>query len=183
MDADQELLRRAARGDRDAFDHLVRPHWPRLYALARRQLRSPDDAADALQETLLRAWQALPRFRGDAQLSTWLYRICLNAVHDQRARTAERHAAPLDDVPEAVDRRDRFAEAELASELTRALDELDEDYRVAIVLCDLCGCSYAEAAEVLGVPEGTIKSRIFRGRRALAQRLGTFATDERSKSR
>jgi RNA polymerase sigma-70 factor (ECF subfamily) len=181
MDDDPELVRRAARGDRDAFDRLVRPHWPRLHALARRQL-PPEDADDALQETLLRAWQALPRFRGDAQLSTWLYRICLNAVHDQRARTAARRVAPLDELPEPVERRDRFAEAELATELARAIDELEEEYRVAIVLCDLCGCSYAEAAEILGVPEGTIKSRIFRGRRALAQRLGTYGADVRSNS-
>jgi RNA polymerase sigma-70 factor (ECF subfamily) len=180
VDADPELVRRAARGDREAFDRLVRPHWPRLHALTRRGLASPEDAADALQETLLRAWQGLPRFRGDAQLSTWLHRICLNAVHDQRERTAARRTAPLDEVPEAPDRRDRFADAELSAQLAGALDGLEEEYRVAVVLCDLCGCSYAEAAELLGVPEGTIKSRIFRGRRTLAQRLGTYAADEPS---
>src|SRR5262249_36151159 len=86
MASEAELVRRAQRGDEAAFASLVAAHERALYTLAARMLGSADDARDAVQEALLRAWLALPRFRGDAQLSTWLYRICLNAVHDQLAR-------------------------------------------------------------------------------------------------
>jgi RNA polymerase sigma-70 factor (ECF subfamily) len=160
---ERELVRRAQRGDKFAFEQLVHAHAPRLYTLAVRMLGSRSDADDALQETLIRAWTALPRFRGDAQLSTWLYRIALNAVHDVRAKA--RPTAELVDAPETAD---RFDQAELGEELQRALAALHEDFRAAVVLYDVLGASYAEIAELLGVAEGTVKSRIFRGRRELA---------------
>lgn len=155
-------------------------HAPRLYGLAARMLGSPEDARDAVQEALLRAWLGLPRFRGEAQLSTWLYRIALNAIRDQHARA--RPAVALEDVAEPADPHDRAALAELSGGLQRALLSLDEDYRAAVVLYDLLGTSYAEAAELLGVPEGTVKSRIYRGRRALAQALGTAGLSGESDS-
>jgi RNA polymerase sigma-70 factor (ECF subfamily) len=170
MDADEILVRRAQRGDRYAFERLVEGHQHRLYTLAARVLGSREDADDAVQEALVRAWLALPRFRGDARFSTWLYRIVVNAAHDVRAK---RRAVPVEDPPDLADPRDRFAEQELSGELQRALDALDESYRVAVVLYDVLGCSYAEIAEMTGVAEGTVKSRIFRGRSELAARLGT----------
>src|SRR3712207_1499857 len=85
---DERLVRRAQAGDRRAFAALVEQHRHRIYTLAVRELGSAADAEDAVQEALIRAWRALPRFRADASFSTWLYRICLNAVHDQRARSA-----------------------------------------------------------------------------------------------
>ena len=170
MDADEVLVHRAQRGERYAFEKLVERHEQRLYTLAARVLGSREDAADAVQEALIRAWVSLPKFRGDARFSTWLYRIVVNAAHDVRAKRRER---PVEEPPDPVDPRDRFAEQELSNELQRALDGLDENYRVAVVLYDVLGCSYAEIAEMTGVAEGTVKSRIFRGRSELAERLGT----------
>ena len=177
-DPDAPLVDRAKRGDRWAFEQLVERHQHRLFTLAARTLGSPDDAGDAVQEAFLRAWLALPRFRGGALFSTWLYRICLNAAHDQRLK---RRAEPVELV-ERPDPRDAFAESELSGELQDALDALDETYRVAVVLFDVLGCSYAEIAEMTSVPEGTVKSRIFRGRTELAQRLGTKAGRPESKA-
>jgi RNA polymerase sigma-70 factor, ECF subfamily len=170
VDPDREPVRRAQRGDQFAFERLAERYQHRLFTLAARVLGSPDDAADAVQEALLRAWLALPRFRGDSLFSTWLYRICMNAAHDQRAR---HRAEPkeLEDV--TADPRDRFLEHELSGDLQRALNGLDETNRVAVVLYDVLGCSYAEIAEITTVPEGTVKSRISRGRVELARRLGT----------
>jgi RNA polymerase sigma-70 factor (ECF subfamily) len=177
MDADEVLVKRAQRGERFAFDLLVERYEHRLYTLAARVLGSREDAEDAVQEALVRAWLALPKFRGDARFSTWLHRIVVNAAHDQRDK---RRLRPVGELPEAADPRDRFADQELSTELQRALDALDEGYRVAVVLYDVLGCSYGEIAEITGVAEGTVKSRIFRGRSELAERLGTAA--ERTES-
>ena len=177
-DPDGPLVDRAKRGDRWAFEQLVDRHQHRMFTLAARTLGAPHDAADAVQEAFLRAWLALPRFRGGSLFSTWLYRICLNAAHDQRLK---RRAEPVELV-ERADPRDAFAESQLSSELQAALDSLDETHRVAVVLYDVLGCSYAEIAEMTGVPEGTVKSRIYRGRTELAQRLGTKSGASESKT-
>ena len=179
-DPDGELVRRAQRGDRFAFERLVERHQDRLLTLAARVLGSPDDAADAVQEALLRAWLALPRFRRGSLFSTWLYRICVNAAHDQRDR---RRAEPAEVATTSTDPRDRFLERELSGELQRALNELDDANRVAVVLFDVLGCSYAEIAEITDVPEGTVKSRIYRGRVELARNLGTVEDETESKER
>ncbi len=178
MDADDVLVRRAQRGERLAFEKLVEGHQHRMYTLAARVLGSREDADDAVQEALVRAWLALPKFRGDARFSTWLYRIVVNAAHDVRAKRRDR---PADELPEPADPRDRFAEKELSGDLQQALNGLDDAYRVAVVLYDVLGCSYAEVAEMTGVPEGTVKSRIFRGRSELAERLGTATARTESK--
>jgi RNA polymerase sigma-70 factor, ECF subfamily len=177
VDPDELLVRRAQRGDRWAFEALVERHEQRLYTLAARVLGSREDAADAVQEALIRAWLALPKFRRDARFSTWLYRICLNAAHDVRAK---RRIQVVEEPPEPADPRDRFVERELSGELQRALDALDEPYRVAVVLYDVLGCSYAEIAGLTEVPEGTVKSRIFRGRSELARLLGTSGSQAES---
>lgn len=171
-------MRRAQRGDQFAFERLAERHQDRLFTLAARVLGSPDDAADAVQEALLRAWLALPRFRSGSLFSTWLYRICVNAAHDQRSR---RRAEPTELEDVTADPRDRFLEHELSSELQRALNSLDEANRTAVVLYDVLGCSYAEISEITEVPEGTVKSRIYRGRVELARQLGTGGADEESK--
>jgi RNA polymerase sigma-70 factor (ECF subfamily) len=175
VDSDHRLLRRAREGDVHAFEQLVREHQHRLYTLAARELGSSADADDAVQETLVRAWKGLPRFRGEASFSTWLYRICLNAITDQRARRARGSGAGLDDAVEPADPRDRIAERELSGALQDALSRLDDTYRTPVLLYDVLGRSYAEIAELLGVAEGTVKSRIFRGRAELARQLGTSA--------
>jgi RNA polymerase sigma-70 factor, ECF subfamily len=179
-DPDGRLVRKAQRGDQRAFRELVERHQAKLFTLAARTLGSEADAADAVQEAFLRAWLSLPRFRADARFSTWLYRIALNAAHDQRVM---RRAEPAGDLPETADPKDPFVERELSGELQRALDALDEDFRLAVVLYDVLGCSYAEIAELTQVAEGTVKSRIYRGRAELAVRLGTERADAESKGR
>jgi RNA polymerase sigma-70 factor (ECF subfamily) len=169
------LVERAQRGDRRAFEELVERHQHRLYTLAVRTLGSVDEAADAVQEAFIRAWLGLPRFRGGSLFSTWLFRICVNAAHDQRLK---RRAEPLDETREPADSQDAFRTSELSGALQAALDELDEDYRVAVVLYDVLGCSYTEIAELTDVAEGTVKSRIFRGRSRLAELLGTRTAEE-----
>jgi RNA polymerase sigma-70 factor, ECF subfamily len=171
-DPDAPLVARAQKGDRWAFEQLVERHQHRLFTLAARLLGSPDDAGDAVQEALIRAWLGLGSFRRGARFSTWLYRICVNAVHDQRLK---RRPTRLEGIPEPADPRDEFLAQELSGDLQRALNELDEDYRTAVVLYDVLGCSYAEIAELTGVAEGTVKSRIFRGRARLGELLGTRA--------
>ena len=176
-DPDDALVRRAQRGDRFAFELLVERHQHRMFTLAARVLGSRDDAADAVQEAFLRAWRGIGSFRGGALFSTWLYRICVNAAHDQRGRRIE--TAELPDA--TADPRDPFSERELSGDLQRALNGLDETYRLTVVLYDVLGRSYAEIAEITGVAEGTVKSRLFRGRTELARRLGTRGTSRESK--
>jgi RNA polymerase sigma-70 factor, ECF subfamily len=173
-DPDAPLVKRAQKGDRWAFEQLVDRHQHRLFTLAARLLGSPDDAADAVQEALIRAWLALPSFRRGARFSTWLYRICVNAAHDQRAKARRTESSSELDLE---DPQDAFAQQELSGELQQALNALEDEYRTAVVLYDMLGCSYAEIAELSGVPEGTVKSRIFRGRAKLAEQLGTSTGD------
>ena len=177
-DPDGLLVRRARRGDRDAFERLVERHQHRLYTLAARLTGSRADAEDAVQEALIRAWLNLPDFRGGALFSTWLYRICANAAHDLRSK---RRPEPSEAAVETPDPRDAFVDSELAGGLQAALNGLEDPYRTAVVLFDVLGCSYLEIAEVTGVPEGTVKSRIFRGRKELAVALGTSVPGKESK--
>jgi RNA polymerase sigma-70 factor, ECF subfamily len=139
---------------------------------------SPDEAADAVQEAFLRAWLALPDFRRGSRFSTWLYRIAVNAAHDQRTK---RRPDPVEEARAQADPTDPFLARELSSDLQRALGALDDSYRTAVVLYDILGCSYGEIAEITGVAEGTVKSRIFRGRTELARLLGTNAVPTESK--
>ena len=171
-DPDGQLVKRAQHGDRWAFEELVDRHQHCMFTLAARVLGSPDDAGDAVQEAFIRAWLALPNFRRGARFSTWLYRICLNSAYDVRSQARRSEAVEELDF---ADPHDEFARQELSGELQQALNELDEEYRVPVVLYDVLGCSYSEIAELTGVPEGTVKSRIFRGRSRLAERLGTAA--------
>jgi RNA polymerase sigma-70 factor, ECF subfamily len=178
-DPDGPLVARAQKGDRWAFEQLVERHQDRMFTLAARVLGrgTVDDAADAVQEAFIRAWLGLSSFRRGARFSTWLYRICLNAAHDQRAK---RRTSPLEEAPEPADPRDEFVASELSGALQQALDDLDEDYRAAVVLHDVLGCSYGEIAELTGVAEGTVKSRIFRGRQRLGELLGTTVEQQES---
>jgi RNA polymerase sigma-70 factor, ECF subfamily len=177
-DPDEPLVRRAQRGDRFAFERLVDRHQHRLFTLAARVTGSRDDAADVVQETFVRAWVSLARFHGRSLFSTWLYRICVNAAHDERERRRPAPAAVDAALPDA---RDRFADRELSGALQAALGALEAPYREVVVLHDVLGCPYAEIAEIAGVAEGTVKSRLFRGRTELARLLGTHAPPTESK--
>ena len=165
---DEELLAAHVAGDGDAFTVLVRRHRDRLWALALRTMRDPDDAADALQDALLSAFRNAAGYRGDAAVTTWLHRVVVNACLDRIRRRTVRPTVSLGDT-DVPATRDEHVALDSRLDVQAALARLPEAQRVAIVLVDLEEYSVAEAAALLGVPEGTVKSRCSRGRLALAR--------------
>ena len=178
-DADALLVREAQGGSRVAFDMLVLKYQRRVERLLSRSVRDPADVADLCQETFLAAYRALPAFRGEAAFYTWIYRIAINAAKRHRARqrpteslddeagTFGTDATPSDDAtPEAL-----LAGRQLARELDDAVAALAEDQRRALLLREVDGLSYDEIGDLMGCPPGTVRSRIFRAREAVAARL------------
>lgn len=172
--SDKELLADHLTGDPYAFERIIQRHRNRLYAVALRTMRDPEDAADALQDALISAFRAAASFRAEAQVTTWLHRIVVNACLDRIRRKQARPTAPLpEEGPgEPVDPRDAVGERDMSMVIQDALMKIPEDQRAAIVLVDVQGYSVADAAAVLDIPEGTIKSRCARGRAKLAVILG-----------
>ncbi len=167
---DAELLAAHVGGDREAFTQLVRRHQDRLWAVAVRTCSGDRElAADCLQEALIAAYRKAASFRGDARLTTWLHRIVVNACLDGLRRRRPTTSLPEWDL---VDRHDAHSETETRLDVRAALARLPEGQRLALVLVDMQGMSVAEAAAVLDVAEGTVKSRCARGRAALAELLG-----------
>jgi len=179
QDADALLVREAQAGSRAAFDMLVLKYQRRVERLLSRSVRDPADVADLCQETFLAAYRALPAFRGDSAFYTWIYRIAINAAQRHRARhrpaeslddeegTFGTDAHPTDDAtPEAL-----LANRQLARGLNEAVEGLAEDQRRALLLREVDGLSYDEIADLMDCPPGTVRSRIFRAREALAVRL------------
>ena len=171
---DATLLRRHVDGDAAAFGVLVARHRDRAWAVALRTLGDPGEAEDAVQDAFLSAFRQAGRFRGDAQFSTWLHRIVVNACLDKLRRRRVHAVVPYDAEALAAipDPRDDYAQRETVVEVTDALSRLSDDQRLAIVLVDLQGMSINEAAAILDVPAGTVKSRCHRGRAQLAVLLG-----------
>jgi RNA polymerase sigma-70 factor (ECF subfamily) len=177
VDADRELVERAARGSREAFDELVQRHQAAIVGLTRALTNGSADAEDMAQEIFLRAWRSLGGFRGDSTFRTWLHRVAINVVHSHGGRQARVrrmiHAPRGDDggredpIELAPDRGDLEAQTVLRDAIDRALASLPEELRVAVTLRDVQGLDYREIASVLGVPIGTVESRIFRGRQRL----------------
>lgn len=177
---DRDLLASHDEGDPEAFNLLFTRHRDRLWAVALRTLGDPEQAADALQEAMISAARRAGSFRGDAQVTTWLHRIVVNACIDQTRRARARPTQPLPDDPDELERMpaladsgphdpaDRLAER---TEVRSALATLPLDQRAALVLVDMEGYSVAEAAAILRCPEGTVKSRCARGRARLAPLL------------
>jgi RNA polymerase sigma-70 factor (ECF subfamily) len=172
--SDLELLRAHAAGDAGAFEEIVRRHRDRLWAVALRTMREPEEAADALQDALISAYRAAGSFRGDSAVTTWLHRIVVNACLDRIRRRQVRSTVPLpEEGPgEVADVRDRVAERDTAMVIEAALGQLPAEQRAAIVLVDIEGYSVADTAAMLNVAEGTVKSRCARGRARLAILLG-----------
>ncbi|MGH3980323.1 MAG: RNA polymerase sigma factor SigM [Pseudonocardiaceae bacterium] len=172
--SDGDLVAAHASGDPHAFSELVRRHRDRMWAVALRTLRDPDEAADALQDAFISAFRAADSFRGQSQVSTWLHRIVVNACLDRMRRRQARATAPLpEEGPgEPAAPRDAIADRETRLAVADALAELPPDQRAAVVLVDVQGYSVAETAELLGVAEGTVKSRCARARVKLAILLG-----------
>jgi RNA polymerase sigma-70 factor (ECF subfamily) len=176
-DKERELISRAQAGDRAAFGALVREHGNEVYTLARRLVGDPHLAADVAQETLIRAWKALPNFRGDAALSTWLHRITVNTAWTQRRKARRHSGAPLDDyievaAPMGPDHPEMAGETlELRGRLRQALDSLPEGQRQVVVLKDVYDWSHAEIAEAIGISVSAAKVRLHRARARLARHL------------
>lgn len=169
---DDALAARAARGDASALDELLRKHTTLVHAVCRRVLGNPDDALDAMQEALLSIARKIHTFDGRSRFSTWCYRVATNAALDE-ARRRNRRPRPTEFIADGA-RGGVPADSQIADRLDidAALAQLSPDYRAAVALRDLVGMDYAEIGDVLGIPPGTVRSRIARGRAALADLLG-----------
>jgi RNA polymerase sigma-70 factor (ECF subfamily) len=172
--SDTDLLSAHVAGDPTAFTTLVRRHRDRLGAVALRTTGEPEEAADALQDALLSAHRSAATFRGDAQVTTWLHRIVVNACLDRLRRAKARQTVPLPEHDSAhpIEPSDPLGRRELAWEIDRALRTLPDEQRAALVLVDVEGYSVDETADLLGIPSGTVKSRCARGRAKLVPLLG-----------
>ncbi|MDD4867205.1 MAG: RNA polymerase sigma factor SigM [Mycobacterium sp.] len=167
--SDAELLAAHVAGDRHAFGELFRRHRRQLHRLARLTTHSPEDAEDALQEAMLSAHRGAGSFRHDAAVGSWLHRIVVNACLDRLRRARACPTTPLDDEYPVAD---RTAQVETAILVQRALMRLPLGQRAAVVAVDMQGYSVADTARLLGVAEGTVKSRCARARGRLAELLG-----------
>jgi len=180
---DQYLVERVQRGDKQAFDILVRKYQHKLVKLILRYVHDPDEVLDVAQEAFLKAYRALPGFRGDSAFYTWLYRIAINTAKNHLISQGRR--PPDDDVniedaeqlevdtglkdyatPEHL-----LAKDQIEATVYEAIDQLPDDLRIAITLRELEGLSYEEIAEAMGCPVGTVRSRIFRAREVIHNKL------------
>ena len=180
-DDDASLVQRATSGDRRALELLLDRHADRIHAVCRRIVAHPEDALDATQEAMIAIARGIRRFDGRAAFTTWCYRVATNAALDELRRRQRRplpsdpadlpfrHGAGAEPVGTGPSTEDRVS-ARL--DVDAALRELPEEFRVAVVLRDLCDLDYAEIADVLDVPPGTVRSRISRGRALLVEHLG-----------
>jgi len=183
-DIDQEIVERVQRGDKRAFDLLVSKYQRKIFRLLSRLIRDSGEIEDVAQEAFIKAYRALPNFRGESAFYTWLYRIAINTAKNhlvaqgRRAPTSTEaeveEAENFDDAdglrdvntPDAV-----LMSRQVGDAVNRAIDRLPEDLRTAIVLRELEGLSYEEIAESMNCPIGTVRSRIFRAREAIANEL------------
>jgi RNA polymerase sigma-70 factor, ECF subfamily len=181
---DQQLVERVQRGDKAAFDLLVAKYQRKIFRLLSRLVRDPAEIEDVAQEAFIKAYRALPNFRGDSAFYTWLYRIAINTAKNylvsqgRRApTTTEANVEEAETFDDADQLRDlntpdsMLLTKQVAEAVNRAIDQLPEDLKTAIVLRELEGLSYEEIAESMGCPIGTVRSRIFRAREAIAEEL------------
>ena len=174
---DAALVAAAQTGDRAALDQLLRRHYDKIYAVCRRVTGNASDADDACQEALIKISRSLPRFDGRSTFTTWAYRIATNASLDElrkRKRRPSLHSVRGDDQPPEVADPVAATRVEAVADrmaLDEALGELSDDFRTAVILRDVADLDYSEIADLLGVPIGTVRSRIARGRSTMADRL------------
>ncbi|MCM8854914.1 MAG: RNA polymerase sigma factor RpoE [Candidatus Thiodiazotropha sp. (ex Lucinoma kastoroae)] len=180
---DQELVTRVQQGDKKAFDLLVLKYQQKITNLISRYIRDPHEVLDVTQEAFIKAYRAIPKFRGDSAFYTWLYRIAINTAKNYLVAQGRR--PPSDDVDaemaEQMDVGVRLKETgtpenhvlteEITMTVQKAIDDLPEDLRTAIVLRELEGMSYEEIANAMSCPVGTVRSRIFRAREAIDKKL------------
>lgn len=183
-DVDQQLVQRVQRGEKAAFDLLVIKYQRKIFRLLSRLIRDPAEVEDVAQEAFIKAYRALPNFRGDSAFYTWLYRIAINTAKNwlvsqgRRAPTSTEadieEAETFDDGEQLRDLNtpdSMLLTKQVADAVNRAIEQLPEDLRTAIVLRELEGLSYEEIAETMNCPIGTVRSRIFRAREAIAEEL------------
>lgn len=188
--SDRDIVSAAApAGDtaarRQRFEAEALPHLDALHAFALKLARSRDDAEDLVSDTILRAFERWDQYHLGTNIRAWLFTILYHVFVSRKRRIDAREVhAPDDsdgwsafDAVGEVDPEGRFYDSFLDDEITRAIDALPDEYRAAVVLSDLHELRYAEIAEILGVPEGTVKSRLFRGRRILQKKLVDYAVD------
>ena len=179
MQGDELLLRRACKGDVQAFEELMQSHESRIYAIALRMMGNREDAQDCAQEAMVRIYRAMGSFKGQSALATWIYRITMNTCLDELRRRKARKVTSLDSLVDngwsPTDTGDTPEEHGLRVEkqnaLNQAIQSLPDDMRAAIILRDVKGYSYDEIASILDANVGTIKSRISRGRDKLREIL------------
>jgi len=176
---DAELLAAHRAGEPDAFGELAGRYWRELWAIALRTLDNPHDAADAVQEALVAAYRRAATYRGDAAVRTWLRRIVVNACIDRIRHERVRPTVPLPERELASPRPDPAVEVATRMAVGEALAMVPVEQRIAVVLVDVQGYPVAEAAAILEVPVGTVKSRCARGRARLAGLLGHLREESR----
>ncbi len=177
---EQTWIHKAQKGDEAAFAQLVTAYEKQVYTMALRMVGNPEDALDVSQETFLKAWRGLKSYRADAKLSTWLYRLATNVAIDFLRKERRETACSLTDeeqVETAVtdDQADPYIQVSQKMEqveIAKALEQLEPEYRQALVLRAVNGLSYEEIAQVTGCKSGTVKSRIARAREKMRQTLG-----------
>lgn len=183
--ADKQLVERVQRGDKQAFDLLVLKYQHRIIKLVSRYIRDPSDALDVTQDAFLKAYRALPNFRGESAFYTWLYRIAINTAKNYLVMQS-RHLLETEVTPESEEGEQFEFEStlkeystpenmvltdEIQATIVAAIDDLPDDLRTAILLREVEGLSYEEIANVMGCPVGTVRSRIFRARESVDNRL------------
>ncbi len=182
-EADQILVERVQKGDKKAFDLLVLKYQQKVANLISRYIRDPSEVLDVTQEAFIKAYRALPKFRGDSAFYTWLYRVAINTAKNHLAAQARR--PPQDDIEaetaEQMDMGTRLKEQdtperlamqdEVARTIKQAVEDLPDELRTAITLRELDGLSYEEIARAMDCPIGTVRSRIFRAREAIDKKL------------
>ncbi len=184
--SDAQLVKRVQNGEKDAFDLLVLKYQHKIVNLVMRYVRDSEQALDITQEAFIKAYRALPRFRGDSAFYTWLYRIAVNTAKNYLASQRRR---PMDveldlQDPEQYDLHAKLKETDTPEGVTisnevqetveKAINALPEDLRTAIILREIDGMSYEEIAETMECPVGTVRSRIFRARDAISKKVGTL---------
>lgn len=183
-ETDKELVSRVNRGDRTAFDLLFGRYQHKICSLVARHVRDPQDVEDVAQEAFIKAFRALPRFRGESAFYTWLYRIAINTAHTHQMAKSRRPPGVDIDAEDAqfMDGADRLIENEspdaaasrdeLAEAIDQAIAALPDDLRSALALREFEGLSYEQIATIMECPVGTVRSRIFRAREAVDRRIG-----------
>ncbi len=183
-DVDAELVARVQRGDKRAYDLLVLKYQRKIMRLLSRMVRDPAEVEDVAQEAFIKAYRALPQFRGDSAFYTWLYRIAINTARNWQVANSRRPSTPnvidtedgetfsqIDTLTDISTPESLMASKQIVETVNSAIGELPDELRTAIVLREIEGMSYEDIAQTMNCPIGTVRSRIFRAREAIAEQL------------